>query len=145
MARYAHIGTFKLDEQTSLTDGLNHNQTLMTWISSRTQSPFELINGGRGIKCTINGTIKVEISMTVVVQKDPKLVMVCLNLKSVEKASEKLCQPSKITELPKDTTLPFPFVWLYDVREGDVIEISVVGKNMIYKAKEFNRMIAYYI
>jgi hypothetical protein len=33
----------------------------------------------------------------------------------------------------------------YDVHEGDIIEISVVGKNMIYKAKEFNRMIAYYI
>lgn len=145
IARYAQIGTFKLDEETSLTDELNRKQTVMTWISTRTQSPFELINDGRGIKCTINGTIKVEISMTVVVPKDPALVLVCLNLKSVEKASEKLCQPTKITELPKDTTFPFPFVWLYDVREGDVIEISVVGKNMIYKAKEFNRMIAYYI
>ena len=145
IARYAHIGKFKLDEETSLTDGLNHNQTVMTWIRTRTQSPFELINDGRGIKCTIDGTVKVEISMTVVVMKDPEPVLVCLNLKSVEKASEKLCQPTKITELPKDTTFPFPFVWLYDVREGDVIEISVVGKNMIYREKEFNRMIVYYI
>ena len=145
IARYAHIGTFKLDEDTSLTDELNCNQTVMTWISSRTQSPFELINDGTGIKCTIDGTIKVEISMTVVVKKDPEPVLVCLNLKSDENASEKLCQPTKITKLPKDTTFPFPFVWLYDVHEGDIIEISVVGKNMIYREKEFNRMIAYYI
>jgi len=145
MARYAHIGTFELDVQTSLADGLNHDQMVMTWTSTRKQSPFELINDGRGIKCTINGTIKVEVAMTIVVKKNPNPVLVCLNLKSVDKASEKWCQPSKIAKLPKDTTFSFPLVWLYDVRQGDFIEISVVGKNMLYKEKEFNRIIAYYL
>lgn len=145
LARYAHIGTFQLDAQRSLADELNHDQTVMTWTSTRKQSPFKLINNGTGIKCTIDGTIKVEISVTVVVGNDPNLVLVCVNLKSMEKVPEKLCQPNKISQLPIDTTLSFTLVWLYDVRQGDVIEISVVGKNMLYRSKEFNRLIAYYL
>jgi hypothetical protein len=73
----------------------------MTWISSRTQSPFELINDGRGIKCTINGTIKVEISMTVVVHKDPDPVIVDSN------PSSETIHMNGCTELEKKSYLIF--------------------------------------
>lgn len=141
-------GSFHLDVKDSLKNVDPKKQNAMIWEKSteKSESLFTLENERSQIECTKNGTIKVELTMTVLVTDNPSNVLLCVNhLNQAKQRTEQECQQFKYLKSQAGYVTSIQLNCIYNVIECDKIHVTVVGTDMINRYRVFNRLLMYYI
>lgn len=141
-------GSFHLDVKDSLENVDPKKQNAMIWenCTDKSESLFTIEKERSQIECTENGTIKVELTMTVLVKDNPSNVLLCVNHLNQEKQrTEQECQQFKYLKSQAGYVTSIQLNCIYNVIEGDKIHVTVVGTDMINRYRVFNRLLMYYI
>lgn len=135
--------TFYLDINSTLNK--IGKQVSLTWEVNHHSSEFNLSSNNSNIVCGSNGSIKIELTLTIAVRKQQNGSLICLNHLNKQIRQEQECQQFKPQPSLDGFVTQFPLNWMFDVYQGDQIEVTVVGKSLIKRVKSWNRLLLYYL
>ncbi|VDI35008.1 Hypothetical predicted protein [Mytilus galloprovincialis] len=134
--------TFYLDINSTLNK--TGKQVSLNWGVHHDSSKLSLSSDNSTIVCGNNGSLKIELTLTIVVRKQQNGSLICLNHHH-KKNREQECQQFKPQPSLAGFVTQFPLNWIFDVYEGDQIEVTIVGKSLIKRVSSWNRLLLYYL